>query len=272
MILLIDLGNSQLKWWLHEAAGHAPGGSSAVEAGRPAPIASGEVRDWSNWQGPEGVSRLTGIGLCSVADPQASQALMGRLSAGSGSAACHVFAAGCQVQGLTLASHYRLDQLGADRWAAALGALAVSTAQPSRAPQRLALVSAGTASVVDFLELGGVGPPTFLGGYLLPGWQLMRSGLLDNTAQISHAMTVCTHIDFDGLPNQTEQALHWGIAAAQMGPLLLQAPPDRLLVHGGARERFVAAYDALLAPRWGLAAEAMPDLIARGLLAWSESW
>ena len=64
-------------------------------------------------------------------------------------------------------------QLGADRWAALIGAR-------RRYAGPCAVVNAGTTMTVDALSAEGI----FLGGFIVPGLELMREALARNTAQL----------------------------------------------------------------------------------------
>jgi hypothetical protein len=65
------------------------------------------------------------------------------------------------------------EQLGADRWAALIGARALLGST-------CLVVCAGTATTIDRLDASGL----FRGGLILPGYDLMRAALAANTAQL----------------------------------------------------------------------------------------
>jgi type III pantothenate kinase len=64
-------------------------------------------------------------------------------------------------------------QLGADRWAALIGARQVVAGA-------CVVVNAGTTMTVDALSADSI----FLGGFIVPGFELMREALARNTAQL----------------------------------------------------------------------------------------
>ncbi len=118
-------------------------------------------------------------------------------------------------------------QLGADRWAGMLGL-------PQHAPDAhtpLLLASFGTATTIDIICPAGTaaaqglgiaaGEPVhhwlFEGGLILPGPALMRTSLNRHTARLPAAQGLAA--DF---PDNTDQAIVSGIAAAQSGALLRQ--------------------------------------------------
>lgn len=94
-------------------------------------------------------------------------------------------------------------QLGADRWAALIGARAMH-AGPA------VVVMAGTATTIDALDAGGV----FRGGLILPGLSLMRAALAGNTAGLPHASG-----KFRTLPTNTDDAITSGAIQATLGAI-----------------------------------------------------
>lgn len=113
-------------------------------------------------------------------------------------------------------------QLGADRWAALIGARGLRQG-PSL------VVMAGTATTVDLLDEHGV----FQGGLILPGLDLMRRSLARNAAQLEDLPG-----EFVELPSNTTDAIASGCLAAQLGAverLLRTAPRDtQCIVSGGS--------------------------------------
>lgn len=94
-------------------------------------------------------------------------------------------------------------QLGADRWAALIGARALH-------PAACLVVSAGTATTVDILDASG----DFRGGLILPGEDLMRRALAGNTAQLPFADG-----KFVPAPRNTADAIRSGCRQAQLGAI-----------------------------------------------------
>lgn len=69
--------------------------------------------------------------------------------------------------------YQRYEKLGVDRW---LCALAVA----KRTNKAVAIIDAGTAATCDFVFEG-----KYLGGWIAPGFQLMRNSLVTNTAKVT---------------------------------------------------------------------------------------
>ena len=99
-------------------------------------------------------------------------------------------------------SYEQAGQLGADRWAALIGARALH-----RGPV-VVVVMAGTATTVDLLDETGV----FLGGLIFPGFDLMRGSLARNTAQLPYADG-----SYTAQPRRTADAIFSGCLHAQAG-------------------------------------------------------
>ncbi|MRR10348.1 type III pantothenate kinase [bacterium] len=143
-------------------------------------------------------------------------------------------------------------QLGADRWAALIGAR-------SRHEGPCLVVNAGTATTIDVLSAEG----HFEGGLILPGLDLMRSSLARGTAGLPEARGA-----FALRPTNTDDAIESGCLAATLGaiermfaPLAAEQPEGGVealcLVSGGAAP-------ALL-PHLTLPRRAVENLVLEGL-------
>jgi type III pantothenate kinase len=121
-------------------------------------------------------------------------------------------------------AYERPEQLGADRWAALIGARSLH-------PGSTLVVMAGTATTVDLLDGQGL----FRGGLILPGLDLMRRSLARNTAQLDLLPG-----EFRDTPTNTADAIFSGCLSAQAGAVErmfqhIAAEPDALcLLSGGA--------------------------------------
>lgn len=161
-VLAIDCGNSRLKWGVHE---------KSHQGGR-----------WLA-QGVLAYADLPGLaGLLRVQAP-VTQALVCNVAGDWVGAAVRAALDGLEVPQYWLKSQPSQHgvrnlyddpgQLGADRWAALIGARALHGAA-------CLVVCAGTATTADVLD----GEGNFQGGVILPGIELMRRSLADNTAQL----------------------------------------------------------------------------------------
>lgn len=128
-------------------------------------------------------------------------------------------------------NHYREPaKLGADRFASAIAA------HYSYPDVDLVVATCGTATTIDAMTAQG----DFLGGMILPGLQLMASALATNTAQLPQ---IALHADtLDVFARQTDQAIASGCLHAQIGAMLCavkhleqqRGKPVQLVISGGA--------------------------------------
>lgn len=188
-ILAIDAGNSRIKWGLHDGSAWL---SSAF-----LPTGDATALECAASQWPPGVHAV----VCNVAGVEAGA----RIGAALASRQCRVRWFSSTAEACGIRNRYDApEKLGADRWAALLGASALC-------PQRPCLVvCAGTATTVDVLDASG----EFRGGLILPGFDLMRRALAKNTAQLPLAQG-----DFAALPRNTDDAIVSGCLHAQLGAI-----------------------------------------------------
>lgn len=222
MILEIDLGNTRIKWRLRNESGRLAGGSLDEE--------SLDSLAWElnrqGWQPRQ-------IWVASVRPQSANTDLIDQ---------CHglwqlnpCFA---QTQARTggLINAYRDHrQMGVDRWLALLAAHHATT-------EPVLVVQAGTALTVDLLAPGG----RHLGGYIGPGWQLMRQALAEHTAQVRLPAQPPSWSYDPG--RSTEDAVKAALAAMALGlidrgraALSREADCSRVIVSGGDGEGLAAA-------------------------------
>ena len=119
------------------------------------------------------------------------------------------------------------QQLGADRWAALIGARALHDGP-------CVVVMAGTATTIDALDAQG----RFRGGLILPGLALMRSALAQNTAGLPHAKG-----RYRALATSTDDAIVSGALHATLGAIervrATQENDTACLLSGGAAVELV---------------------------------
>jgi type III pantothenate kinase len=193
MLLLVDAGNTRVKWALaHDDA--AAGDWLAHGALLHAQLDTLPQA----WQGMQ----LTRVLVANVA----GSALRERLAAMLPAAATEWFASRAALAGLV--NGYRNPaQLGCDRFAAALGA---RTLAPGRA---LLVATCGTATTIDAISADGL----FIGGMILPGLALMAGSLARNTAQLPQVVAGAA------LPpvfaDNTDDAIVSGCISAQAGAI-----------------------------------------------------
>jgi type III pantothenate kinase len=260
-VLLIDLGNTRLKWRVitdhpMQACGHLAAGSLDEVLQQPSAIRDLERRLAD--LGP--FTRVLGG---SVGAPDVKAWFMDWLGQRHSQRVEWVVSRASltieRPQGTI-----RLDQpyaeperLGVDRWLAALGWLGLMT-QPGLVPDpgleplttgRLALISAGTATVVDGLTVHHQGShlqAQMTGGLIYPGFGLMRAGLADQTADLAaHVRAASECVPAIEPAVDSVAAIRSGIAAAQVGALGWLGPVDRVIVHGGHAQDWVQAFSTV---------------------------
>ncbi len=212
MILCIDSGNTRLKWGLHDGSGwRAQGALAQNEIARLAELA-GQL------PAPQKIV------VANVAGGAVAEAMLSALSAWE-IEPCFVRSE-AQCCGV-INGYAHPAQLGVDRWCALVGARQQTTAP-------VVVVGAGTATTIDTLDENG----HFLGGFILPGFDLMRSSLAKNTANLPLADG-----DWQAYPRCTDDAIASGCIEAQAGAIeraferIAGHPEASCLLFGGGASR-----------------------------------
>ena len=230
MILCLDAGNSRLKYGLHD--GSAWRGQGALDY---------PAFDDLTAQLP---AKPTRIVACNVA----GETVRRRIEALAANLALPLAwltgtAAACGVSN----GYDTPQQLGADRWAALIGARALHAGAS-------VVVMAGTATTIDTLDDNGL----FRGGLILPGLSLMRAALASSTADLPHATG-----RFRPLPTNTDDAIISGAIHATLGAIermraTLGNKAPCLLSGGAAAE---------LAPQLDMPHRLIENLVLEGLVS-----
>lgn len=229
MNLLLDLGNTRCKW----RCGEAQGVASSLDA---------LCLQWQDLAAP------TQVLACAVGSPVLQAGIADWIARQWGLPVLWLSAStsACGVRNRYADPH----QLGADRWACALGARALF------ARRDLLIVSAGTALVVDALNADG----EFLGGTISPGYRLMKQALATQTARLPLAQG--RRLAF---PDNTQDAIESGCINALCGAILAMQqhlPSAELVITGGDA--------ALLAANLNSPVHLVDNLAIRGLQALAE--
>ena len=236
MLLLIDAGNTSIKWALVEH-GAAPGVWAASGALAHDDLAPG------TWAG-----HASGAALISNVAGAALRARL-ELALPTGLQQTRWFASQPQLAGLK--NGYRNPfQLGCDRFAAAIGARALA---PGRA---LIVATCGTATTIDAISPDGV----FVGGMILPGLGLMASSLARNTAQLPQIAQDGKLPD--GFADNTDDAILSGCLAAQAGAI-----ERACAAHGAALCLLSGGAAAFIAPGLTLPYRLVDNIVLIGLHA-----
>ena len=243
-VLLIDAGNTRLKWAIAELS---MAESSAVEPARwlEQGVASYDAFSElpSMWRRH---GRLLACHAVNVAGAAAGESIEGLLASISLVPVwVRASAAACGV----INRYHPPESLGADRWAALAGAR-------RRTREACLVVSAGTALTVDALTQDG----QFIGGMIAPGLHMMRQALAKNTAQVGEQYG--NVLEF---PVNTWDAVETGIVSALAGAV--ENMGARLAKISSARPRcLLTGGDAeALEPSLSLATERVPGLVLEGV-------
>lgn len=214
MNLLIDIGNSRLKWAL--------GNGSQLDRGAPIPNPSLNRRLlMETWRAIDTPER---IGITSVGNPMAvtiAHAAIARLWPGVKTIHCR-----SQAHAFGVTNAYpQPEKLGADRWLSLIAA-------HHRYRTAVLIVDCGTAITLDWLAADG----QHQGGMIAPGLRLMKQALFGNTQALPFSD--------EAFPLQpaaeTQAAIYSGTLSAALGlihqAMIRQADTTRLILSGGDAE------------------------------------
>ncbi len=233
-VILIDAGNTRIKWGVHDGGrlkftGAVPTTEpEKLEAAIPAK--SNAKAAW--------VSNVAGVDAWLA------------ISAVCASRGIDAHRVEAQAEQLGLTNLYTDPrQLGADRW---LGAIAAHHWTPGNK----LVVMAGTALTIDAVD----GQGTFQGGIIVPGPYLMRRALEGGTAGLR-----LTEGEFAPLPKRTPDAITSGAIQACVGAIERMAQvmweagsaPEKIVMSGGAARE--------IAPHLPLEYEIQENLVLEGL-------
>lgn len=234
-VLAIDAGNTRIKWGLHEDNGWLARGvvdTAQADALRDAfsPLAAADRVVIANVAG-NGVARKIESAL------------------GAGRAETRWVVSRAEQCGVR-SGYAEPALLGADRWAALIGARGFCAGP-------CAVVNAGTTMTVDALSADGV----FLGGFIVPGVDLMRDALARSTAQLRVQSG-----RFSFFPDNTGDAVMSGALNALAGAIDRMA---RYIVETGEGDPVVILSGGnaeLLAPRLNGPPQLVDNLVLEGLV------
>jgi type III pantothenate kinase len=247
--LLIDIGNTFLKWGRFRAAKHGSAKDHRLESGH---LLLEEIPalavQFSKFRTP------TRIVISNVAGTRVRSTMIRVLEVWPDAPPPTWVIP--QEEACGVVNRYRNPaQLGSDRWAAIIGARALLGPVPAL------VVVCGTATTIDILKADG----EFVGGVIIPGVGLMLRALHQHTAALPDADG-----EYVDTPTQTVDAIASGCQHAQAGAIErlydLQAPrhPGLVcLISGGAARA--------LSPRLTIPFELHDNLVIEGLYRISQS-
>lgn len=241
MNILIDIGNSRLKWAC-EHQGNITMQTALLH----------QHRNWqplllSAWQSLPPPKKLAISSVAKLNILQTVITLVKQLWLQT-----EIVIPKSMAEGFGVKNSYRYpEKLGVDRWLCLIAARHFYS-------QAAWIVDCGTAITVDFIDANGV----HSGGLIAPGLTLMKKSLLQNTAALNFS-----HQPYKvGLANLTEPAIFSGTLYAAVGlveqALKTQTVPAVLLLTGG---------DALLiSQHLSQPFIIEPDLVLKGLSIFSD--
>ena len=234
MRLLIDAGNTRIKWAVAE------GGAWLQSGALPVGQASELAHQFA------GLYDIRQVCVSNVAGEAVAQHIRN---------ACAQFARPCFIAAQEAQCGVRNgystpSQLGSDRWAALIAAWHLVRGA-------CLVVNSGTATTVDALSAKG----EFVGGLILPGVELMRHSLCDATVQLQAAEA--GNGGYAPFPRNTADALYSGALQATCGAIerqhvLLDVCDAPVVLSGGAA--------AMLRDRLNVPLRIVDNLVLQGLL------
>src|SRR5690554_433314 len=234
MILLLDCGNTRVKWRLVDGGAIVHKGSGAFDEPLPFEVLA-----------PYG-SRIARVAVSTVASEESRLRLEEAL-ANVTTAPVRYYWSEAGRAGL-MNSYRDVSKMGADRWH---GMVAGWSAHK----QSFAVVDAGSAVTIDYVNRQGL----HLGGYILPGLQMMRRSLKLDAARIGFEYDD----QINAAPGQsTGECANHGLAWLTEGLVerlhgdVGRLGLERIVLTGGDASRFLAL---------GLKAEHRSDLVLEGL-------
>ncbi|MGD9841651.1 MAG: type III pantothenate kinase [Steroidobacteraceae bacterium] len=248
MRLLLDIGNTRIKWAVQTAQGLSAQqavshhGLSAVQLGTQVFAPCGQVSAVlvSNVAGEAVAEQVRQAARdCWQLEPMFITA-----------------AAQMSVQGRLLRNAYPQPlHLGTDRWLAMLAAYAMSASA-------VLVVSVGTAMTLDAVNMQG----QHLGGLIVPGPELMTSSLLSHTSDIAARAAQTAVLDLSAasyFADNTRGCVQLGSLRATCG--LIDAAYQHLHQLGEVQLLLTGGGATVLQSQLTADVQVIPDLVLRGL-------
>lgn len=248
MLLLVDAGNTRIKWAVVDRALAQPPGNWHASGSVARTDAAQLLPAWRDLKiGRVLLSNVAGAGMRA----ELEKAVSGL--AGGQPLALEWFVSAAVLGGVRN-QYLNPAQLGSDRFAAVIGAHALFP------HKNLVVATCGTATTIDAVDADGL----FVGGMILPGLGLMASSLAKNTAQLPQ---VALHASASQpFADHTDAAIVSGCLAAQAGAIE-RAVAAHARAHTDAEVCCILAGGAadLIAPHLSVAYQRVDNLVLIGL-------
>jgi len=251
VIVLIDIGNSRIKW-ASLSKGKLHPGDDIQRPENPHALASCTEKHWEHLKKPRVMV------VSNVAGPTFAAALSDWAIA-RWQVQAHFVIAERSAFGVTNAYHIP-ERLGADRWAALIAAR-------RRYDGAVCIIDAGTAVTIDVLSAGGI----HQGGLIIPGLNMMRRALFERTQDILAATIAPAHSSINLLARDTRDGVDGGTLYTLVAAIdrvvtdvgvELGSEPTRIMTGGDA---------AALLPLLGDEYHYLPELVLEGLAVIAEN-
>ncbi len=208
MMLLIDAGNTRIKWALIQGKDRLLNGVLPVGQ-------VGELSQHLSVHCDRIDKALHEIGQVWVSNVAGSEVQLQIRKFGSDVGASLHFIIAREAQCGVRNGYSRPEQLGSDRWAALVGAWHLVR-------RGCLVVNCGTATTIDALS----GQGEFIGGLILPGMDLMVGSLYDKTGQLmtrgSEKILSGLPAEYAPFPKNTADAIFSGAVQASCGAIQVQ--------------------------------------------------
>ena len=245
-VLLVDLGNTRIKWAWLSGAGTKPEGARAARTGD----------GLANLPFLSCKDTVTGALVCNVAGIELGRKLAGLIRERLAVEPVFVQAqpSACGVT----AAYANPRNLGADRWAVLIGAHTLG-------PADYCIVDAGSTVTMDLLLADG----RHLGGYIAPGREMSLAAMAKGTAELASRLKGHAGRPRDLAPGtDSAEAMEKGTLAGQLG--MIRSGMKRLASQGGGAPILLLTGGGggdLIATGQLSEAQFVPDLVLRGLAA-----
>lgn len=237
MNLLIDIGNSRMKWAKLQQGELSGYGSCDYRV----------VTDWASLfehhESPEAVF------VASVAAEEVFEQLSQQLVSlwGAHPVQLHSAQRCCGVSN----SYTQYERLGIDRWAAILAAY-------DRTHAPLCVIDCGSAMTLDAVD----GEGRHLGGYIVPGLQMQQKVLLHGTARVSEPMGKQAGGDWG---RNTQECVVHGIAQELAALIERSVKQLEQQMQGAVRVVMTGGDAGLVLPLLNMAVEYEQHLVLQGM-------
>ena len=256
-ILLIDIGNTRLKWAIASTNGDL--NSDFIDQGASMNDSPNQFAQFDQISKNQTIEKI----ICSsVITEDKTLALKKH---------CQLImpqASWFQINGASAIEHLgsqydQAQQLGSDRRAMALGAHQMFPGK------HILVIGAGTATTIDFIT-----STHHMGGWIIPGMTLMTNALNLNTAQLPNVST-----DDQGsslkIGMNTNDGIYQGVMAGGVGAVMMaqeyvknqKMTLDLMIVTGGNAKNLIGYLKGSFSP---LTIHHEEQLVLKGLLAWNQ--